>query len=188
MKSLHAFLSAALVAAPMSVPALANDIPETASLRIIVDRSDRKAYVQREGEVIAVHDVAVGKSGYETPLGSWSFHQVDINPDWTPPDSDWSREAAYTPPGHPDNPMGRARLIFNRPYSIHGTRDEASLGQAASHGSIRAANPVVLDLARILLKEGGAWQDESWFADLLADPATMHEIPLGQPVPIDIVE
>lgn len=62
-------------------------------LQFMIDRSDRKLYVYRGSRLIRIHDVAVGMHGYATPLGSWAFHQVDINPDWTPPDSDWARRS-----------------------------------------------------------------------------------------------
>lgn len=154
---------------------------------VVVDRGERTATVYRDGQAIFSAPVAVGKPGHATPTGSWAFHQVDINPDWTPPDSDWSKDAEYKPPGHADNPMGRARLIFNRPYSIHGTEALHSLGRAASHGSIRMANDRALELAEILLREGGAWQGEAWFQRMVDNPTEMYEITLPNPIPIDVV-
>jgi hypothetical protein len=182
MYALLAFLAA------MAAPSASASAEGAGELRFVVDRSERKLYVRRGSEVIRTHPVAVGKTGHATPLGSWEFTQVDINPDWTPPDSEWAADAEYTPPGHADNPMGRARLIFNRPYTIHGTEAVDSLGKAASHGSIRIANDVVLELAELLLREGGAWQDQAWFDEMVADPETMHEIPLARPIPIEVVE
>jgi lipoprotein-anchoring transpeptidase ErfK/SrfK len=157
------------------------------SIGVIVDRGDRTATVYRDGDPIFSEPVAVGKPGHATPTGSWKFTQVDINPDWTPPDSEWSKDASYTPPGHPDNPMGRVRMIFNRPYTIHGTDAYHSLGRAASHGSIRMGNERAIELAALLLKEGGAWQGGGWFQRMLSDPTRMHEIPLPKAVPIDVV-
>jgi lipoprotein-anchoring transpeptidase ErfK/SrfK len=154
---------------------------QTAQLEFTVDRSERKLYVRRGEAVIQTAPVAVGKPGHATPTGSWEFTQVDINPDWTPPNSDWSRDASYTPPGHPDNPMGRARLNYNRPYTIHGTEALHSLGTAASHGSIRVSNRVAIELAELLLREGGSWQGQEWFVGMLANPTRMYEIPLVTP-------
>ena len=156
-------------------------------LQFIIDRSDRKLYVYRGSRLIRIHDVAVGMRGHATPLGSWAFYQVDINPDWTPPDSAWARRSSYTPPGHPDNPMGRVRMIFHRPYTIHGTDALNSLGQAASHGSVRIANSEAIELAEILLKEGGRWQGRYWFQTMLAYPTRMYQIRLKTPVSIQIV-
>ena len=184
MRWLLALVALLACAAPASAPAADREV-----LNFTVDRSERRLYVRRGARLIATHPVAVGTELYPTPLGAWLFHQVDINPDWNPPpDRAWTRESRYTPPGDPENPMGRARLIFDRPYTIHGTNDLASLGRAASHGSIRIANPVVIGLAQLLLKEGGAWRGQRWFRAMLADPTRMYPIPLARPVYIRIVE
>ncbi len=159
------------------------------NLTFTIDRSERRLYVRRGRRLIRVHPVAVGTAEYPTPIGLWLFQQVDINPDWNPPPGrDWTRNRRYTPPGHPDNPMGRARLIFDRPYTIHGTADLRSLGRAASHGSIRIANLVAIELAALLLREGGSWRGSRWFQQMLADRTRMYPIRLARPVPIRIVE
>lgn len=179
------YLKYALLAA-----AAASLSPGTAAaqtgLNLVLDRSERTVYVKRGNQVIRTHDVAVGKPGHETPLGSWEFYQVDVNPDWTPPDSEWSQDASYTPPGHPDNPMGRVRMIFNRPYTIHGTDALDSIDKAASHGSVRMANSEAIELAELLLKEGGRWQGQGWYQSMLSNPTKMYEIPLERGIPITI--
>lgn len=161
---------------------------EIGELRFTVDLSDRKVRVYRGQQLVREHDVAVGTEEYPTPTGSWNFTQVDINPDWTPPDSEWAEGETKQAPGAPGNPMGRARLIFNMPYTIHGTTETESLGNAESHGSIRAANPVVLELAQLLLRSGGAWEGDDWFRNMTSQRNQMFEIPLPDPVPIEVVE
>lgn len=180
---MFAYIAAAAAAAVSPVAASA----ET-NLNLVLDRSERTVYVKRGSTVIDTYEVAVGKSGHATPLGSWEFHQVDVNPDWTPPDSEWSQDESYTPPGHPDNPMGRVRMIFNRPYTIHGTDSLHSIGKAASHGSVRMANEEAIELAELLLKEGGAWKGEGWYQQMLSNPTEMYEIPLESGIPITITE
>ena len=136
---------------------------EVGSIRVVVDRSDRKVRIYRGDEVISTEAVAVGMSKYPTPTGSWKFYRVDLNPEWNPPKSKWAKGRKRAPPGHPENPMGRARLVFNMPYTIHGTDDLESLGKAASHGSVRISNEVVMDLAELLLRAGGSWGGDQWF-------------------------
>lgn len=171
--------AAGLVLAPATAMA-------QSGLHLLLDRSERTVYVKRGNTTIRTYDVAVGKPGHETPLGSWRFNQVDVNPDWTPPDSEWSEDASYTPPGHPDNPMGRVRMIFNRPYTIHGTDALHSIDKAASHGSVRMANQNAIELAELLLKEGRSWQGQGWYQNMLNNRTEMYEIPLQQPIPITI--
>lgn len=161
---------------------------EAGDIRFVVDRSDRRLRVLRGGELVRAEAVAVGQSRYPTPLGRWRFTRVDLNPEWIPPDSDWTEGRHREPPGGPENPMGRARLLFDPPYSIHGTDDLESLGRAASHGSIRVANEAVVALAELLLKAGGSWEGADWFRQKLDDRTRMHRIPLREPVAIEVVE
>lgn len=161
---------------------------EVGELRFVVDRSERQLRVLRGGELVRADAVAVGQSRYPTPVGRWRFTRVDLNPEWIPPDSDWTDGRHREPPGGPENPMGRARLLFDPPYSIHGTDDLESLGRAASHGSIRVADEAVVALAELLLKAGGSWEGADWFQRKLGDRARMYRIPLREPVAIEVVE
>ncbi|MFN3944971.1 MAG: L,D-transpeptidase [Allosphingosinicella sp.] len=161
---------------------------EAGELRFVVDKSDRKVRVYRGDEVIRTHDVAVGDSEHETPSGSWQFDRVDINPEWIPPDSEWAEDRERRGPGDPQNPMGRARLVFNMPYTIHGTDNLESLGQAASHGSIRVANSIVIELAELLLRAGGAWDGQDWFRNMLDSRNEEFQIRLERPIPIEVVD
>ena len=161
---------------------------EAGEIRFLVDKSDREVRVYRNGELFRVHAVAVGAPGVQTPSGRWAFERVDLNPEWIPPDSPWAAGEPRRPPGDPENPMGRARLVFDLPYTIHGTDDLTSLGTAASHGSIRVANEHAIPLAELLLRAGGAWQGRTWFEAMVLDPLTEYEIALPYPVPIEVQE
>jgi lipoprotein-anchoring transpeptidase ErfK/SrfK len=178
-------LAAAAVAGPASTPDR-HATPEIVAqeMRLEISLSARELYEYRGDERVRTWPVAVGQPGHETPEGSWGIHQVDWNPDWTPPDSDWAADADYTPPGHPRNPMGRVRMIYRAPYSIHGTEELESLGRAASHGSVRMANDDIIELARRVMEAGGASRPDAWFDAVLADPTEMHEVPLPSPVPL----
>ncbi len=154
------------------------------SMRIEVSISARELYEYWNGERVNTFPIAVGQPEYPTPTGEWGIHQVDWNPDWTPPDSDWAEDADFTPPGHADNPMGRVRMIYRAPYSIHGTEVLESLGRAASHGSIRMADDDIMDLARRVMEAGGAPRSEAWFEEVIANPTEMREVSLPNPVPI----
>jgi lipoprotein-anchoring transpeptidase ErfK/SrfK len=162
--------------------------PESGSLRLEVSLSERELYIFIEDEVVRTLPVSVGKPGHETITGSYGIHHVDWNPDWTPPDSDWSADSEYKAPGAEGNPMGRARLIFRAPYSIHGTDAVESLGGAESHGSIRVSNEDVFGLARLVQEHGGEERPESWYRTAVDTPTEMFEVPLPDPVSITIRE
>ena len=162
---------------------------EVGDLRIVVDQSDRKVYLYKGDQQVRSHDVAVGTEKNPTPIGEFSFHRVDLNPRWVPPNSDWAEGRETKAPGDPENPMGRARLVYKMPYTIHGTDDLNSLGKAVSHGSIRLANEHVVSLAEMMLKAGGSWQGQDWFREMTQKKRTEEfQIPLDQNVPLTIRE
>ena len=160
---------------------------QLANLRFEVDISDRKIRVFQGDRLTATHDVAVGTKEWPTPTGSWEFHRVDLNPEWVPPkDEEWAKDEERQPPGSADNPMGHARLVYRMPNTVHGTDDLNSLGKASSHGSIRVANEVVLQLAEILLKAGGSWEGQQWFQQMTGNRTEEYQIPLEQRIPIKV--
>lgn len=157
------------------------DKPE---VEIVTDISRRQLFVVKKEDTIRTYDIAVGKAEYPTPTGKFKIHQIDFNPDWTPPESDWSKDKEYTPPGHPKNPMGRVRIVYQKPYSIHGTKDLSSLGEAESHGSIRMANDDVIELAKLIMKESDTRKPNGWYNDVLRDSTKMVSVKLENKVPL----
>lgn len=153
-------------------------------IRLEVDISERELYVFRNRDTIRTLPVAIGRSEYPTPTGDFEIHQIDWNPDWTPPESEWTEGEEYTPPGHPDNPMGRVRMVYQSPYSIHGTDELESLGKAVSHGSIRVANEEAIELAKLVMEAGGVERPEAWYERVLANPTEMETVELPEPIPL----
>jgi len=156
------------------------------SLRLEIDLSERELRVYEGGELVETHPVAVGTQEYPTPTGNYTITQVVWNPEWIPPDSPWAEEEAPAAPGDPDNPLGRAQLVFDLPYTIHGTEDTASLGKAASHGSVRVSNRVIVGLARRTMEAGGAPRPEAFYDEVLRRRTEKRVIDLPQPVPLEI--
>lgn len=156
------------------------------NVRFVVDKSDRRVEILQGDNVVRSHDVAIGTEDNPTPSGKWEFHRVDINPEWVPPDSEWAEDRERKAPGDPENPMGRARLVFKMPYTIHGTDATGSLGKAVSHGSIRVSNDVVLELAELLLRAGGSWEGDQWFRRMTENRDKEFQVKLEDPVPIEV--
>lgn len=162
---------------------------ELQGLRFEVDISDRKIRAFQGDRKVAEHDVAVGTKEWPTPTGEWEFHRVDLNPEWNPPkNEEWAEDEKTQAPGSPDNPMGRARLVYRMPNTVHGTDDLNSLGKASSHGSIRVANDVVLQLAQTLLKAGGSWEGPQWFQQMTQNRTEEYQIKMEQRIPIKVQE
>lgn len=161
---------------------------EMRDLRFVVDQGDRKLEVFRGGQLVGTYDVSVGMPDHPTPVGQFEIERVDLNPRWIPPDSEWAEDRQPRAPGDPQNPMGRARLVYMMPYTIHGTDDLDSLGGAESHGSIRVANEHVVTLAEMLLKAGNSWEGPNWFNSMIQNRTEEYQVPLERPVPLTIRE
>ena len=81
--------------------------------------------------------MATGQAIYPTPTGDWHVVDMQRDPWWYPPTSDWAKDAKPIPPG-PGNPLGTRWMGLNvYGVGIHGTPDDASIGYSASHGCIR---------------------------------------------------
>lgn len=162
--------------------------PELPETQLVISISQRQLYVLEGSDTIQRYAIAVGKQGHPTPQGDFEIHQIDWNPDWTPPDSEWSKDETYKKPGEVGNPMGRARIIYDMPYTIHGTTDLESLGEAESHGSVRMANAEVIKLGRFLMERSGTDRPVEWFSRVLSDSTTMESVKLEQPIRLTNVE
>jgi L,D-transpeptidase-like protein/putative peptidoglycan binding protein len=94
-----------------------------------------------------VYRIAVGQQGLETPAGSYTIDDKQVNPSWHVPNSPWAGALAgkVIPPG-PDDPIKARWMGFYNGAGIHGTDAVYSLGTAASHGCIRMSIPDVIEL------------------------------------------
>lgn len=162
--------------------------PPPPDLRLEVNVAERELYVYRNDERIATHPVAVGTSEWPTRTGEWTIGQVVFNPRWTPPkEEEWAKDEEVQEPGDPENPLGVAQLVYDAPRSIHGTNEPESLGKAESHGSIRIANSVARDLARMVMEAGGAQRDDAFFQQVRQNRRERVEVAIPNPVPIRVV-
>jgi lipoprotein-anchoring transpeptidase ErfK/SrfK len=154
---------------------------------ITVDLSDRTLYVMQGDEVAHEYRVAIGQSAHPTPTGSFNVRRLIWNPRWVPPDAAWARNRRPREPGDPRNPMGRVKIFFQAPdYYIHGTHEEDSLGQAESHGCIRMRNDDVIELARMVMENGGAPRSAGWFQRVINYVRHTQDVRLSQPVPLRV--
>jgi len=161
--------------------------PPPPDVQLEVDLDARQLRVYRGGGVTAIHRVAVGSSEWPTPTGEWTISQVIFNPRWIPPEEEWAEAEEEKEPGDPENPLGRAQLVYAAPNSVHGTNEPESLGKAVSHGSIRVANNVAVELARLVMEAGGASRDSAWFEAAERNPTERREVIIPNPVPIRVI-
>jgi len=112
---------------------------------ITVDRDAKVLRLYKHLQLDKRYKVAVGKAGVETAAGRYRIQDKIVNPDWHVPMSDWAGDLAgqTIPAGDPRNPLEARFMGFFDGQGIHGTKELASLGTAASHGCIRMSVPSV---------------------------------------------
>lgn len=103
------------------------------------------------GDLVAdAWEVGVGKQGSETPPGTYTVRDKNIDPMWFPP----GRQPV--PFGDPENPLGTRWIGWvdsagrNSGLAFHGTKDPDSIGQDQSQGCVRMRNSDVEQLFEIL--------------------------------------
>lgn len=101
------------------------------------------------GKPVRHHQVSVGTPRWPTPTGKFNIYEIQWNPWWLPPPSDWAKDAQKTPPG-PGNPLYPVKLVMEQALRIHGTPSAWSIGRAASHGCMRMRRNEVRSLAEYL--------------------------------------
>ena len=108
---------------------------------IVIDRGSNRLTLFDGSSTVRTFSVATGQAQYPTPSGTWSIVDMQKDPWWRPPDSDWAKGKEPIPPG-PGNPLGTRWMGLSAPaVGIHGTPDAASIGYSASHGCIRMTIP-----------------------------------------------
>lgn len=118
---------------------------------LVLDRRHRQLTLWEQGVAVARFPVAVGRPGWETPVGQFRVIELVVDPIWVHPVT-----GLAVPPGA-DNPLGSRWIGFYRDCQprrgfnadqrgqtqgcvtagFHGTPNRSSIGRAVSHGCVR---------------------------------------------------
>lgn len=108
---------------------------------LVVDLSDRQVLLYKNGVLQVQYGIAVGKEGWETPIGSFQILSMQENPVWQNPIT------GETVTNVSENPLGSRWIGFwtdgKHQIGFHGTNQEELIGQAVSHGCIRMRDPEI---------------------------------------------
>ena len=106
--------------------------------RFELSLSAKQVRLFQGNNLIQQYPVAVGRPGWETPVGQFEVQTKIIAPAWRHP-----FEGYVIPSGDPKNPLGQRWIGFwtdgDNWVGFHGTSDSLrpSIGTAASHGCVR---------------------------------------------------
>ena len=120
------------------------EVRALADVYLLLILSERTLYLYDQETLLSTFPVAVGREGWETPVGQFAIFQMQQDPTWEHPFT-----GKLVPPGD-NNPLGRRWLGFwsdgTNSIGFHGTPDESSIGHAISHGCVRLRNQDVIAL------------------------------------------
>jgi hypothetical protein len=152
----------ATIPAPGPVAALLEQVP--AQRELVLERRSRQLKVLENGQELRSFPVAVGRPGWETPVGRFEVIELVADPSWEHPAT-----GEMVPPG-PANPLGSRWIGFHRDCvgrsgfngrehlvvegcvssGFHGTPNRDSVGQAVSHGCVRLFDEHVQELFQLV--------------------------------------
>lgn len=154
----------ALLAAVIGALPLGAAAEQSAALELVLERSHRQLRLLRDGTAWKHYPVAIGRPGWETPLGRFAVLELVREPIWVHPAT-----GQAVAPG-PANPLGSRWIGFahdcsqrrgfnGRPELIvrdcattgfHGTPLRSSIGQAVSHGCVRLREEDIRELFELV--------------------------------------
>jgi lipoprotein-anchoring transpeptidase ErfK/SrfK len=107
-------------------------------INLVIKLGEKQVQVFKGDKLIIKYPIAIGKAGWETPVGEWKVMELIRNPGWTN-----FKNGEVMAPG-PDNPLGERWIGFwsdgKDSIGFHGTSNIKSIGTAASHGCVRMYN------------------------------------------------
>jgi len=149
---LMVFMSTGLYMPPARAMAEVNEAEQLSStlsvselpVRLSLSLSERMLFVYQGDRLLHQYPVAVGREGWQTPVGEFSVFQKEQDPIWQHP-----LTGEIVPPG-PYNPLGTRWIGFwsdgVNAIGFHGTPDESVIGSAVSHGCVRMRHDDVVAL------------------------------------------
>lgn len=118
-----------------TLQAALNPDPIAAQTRLVVHLGDRKVTLYQQDQETISYPIAVGRTGWETPIGSFRVISMQKDPIWRHP---FTGELVFS---GASNPLGSRWIGFwsdgVHEIGFHGTNQEDLIGQAVSHGCIR---------------------------------------------------
>ncbi|KYC36416.1 hypothetical protein WA1_42685 [Scytonema hofmannii PCC 7110] len=121
----------------------------TLPLHLKISLRQRQVSIYQGKNLMKSYPIAVGRRGWETPVGSFRVRDMLVNPTWIHP-----KTGKAIPGGDAKNPLGNYWIGFwtngKDWVGFHGTPNPESVGTAASHGCIRMYNQDVEELFKLV--------------------------------------
>ena len=122
--------TAANIPASSVIPAVST----VTARRLVVSLSDRKLALVKNGQVVKIYRVAIGKASTPSPVGEFKIVNRIANPTYY-------HKGQVIPAGK-GNPVGSRWMgLSAKGYGIHGTNQPSSIGNCAGVPAAACVNP-----------------------------------------------
>jgi L,D-transpeptidase ErfK/SrfK len=128
-------------------------VPQRLERGILINIPQRMLFLFADGGLVRAYPVAVGSSGWQTPVGVYRVASREVDPTWDVPPSIQQELAQLGRPAltrvlpGPNNPLGDRYLAISSTGSgIHGTNQPTSIYCFSTHGCIRLHTDDVREL------------------------------------------
>jgi len=106
--------------------------------KIVINLPSHTLFLYADNTLVSKYPVGTGRSGFPTPIGTYTVIDKIKNPGWENPLLPSHKQ--HIKPGA-QNPLGTRWLGFKQwqggEYGIHGTNQPGSIGKSVTHGCIR---------------------------------------------------
>ena len=165
MKKFFAMIFALAILLSAAKQAAAEALEENV---IRIDLEQRKLTLSKGGKEVAEFPIAIPRHALKNLPWEGEAIGAEKNPSWHPTKNikEYYLEKKgielpdHLAPGDPRNAMGKGKILIHftnlnvtDPIRIHGTNDEASIGQKVTRGCIRLRNSDILRLINLIKDE-----------------------------------
>jgi lipoprotein-anchoring transpeptidase ErfK/SrfK len=154
-----------ILLALLSLPLMAVDSPY--SIEVSVQRC--RLWLRHNGALVREYGAGTALRGVPHPTGAGAVQAVYFKPSWHPMPGThkYYREKknitlpATVPYGHPEHMLGEFKMVLTHrssvygpgAYSIHGCKNEQTIGRRVSGGCVRMKNAEGVELAQLVQNE-----------------------------------
>ncbi|HQU84950.1 MAG TPA: L,D-transpeptidase [Pyrinomonadaceae bacterium] len=123
------------------------------NLKITINVPAFQLTLWQNGKEVKSYPIGVGMEEYPIFIGMMKASEINWNPVWIPPSSDWIEASSKVKVGEiilptdPRNPLGKVKIPLGYGYLIHQAKGAGDLGNLVSHGCVRVLQKDLYDLA-----------------------------------------
>lgn len=161
------------------------------NLKITINVPAFQLTLWQNGKEVKTYPIGVGMEDYPIFIGMMKASEINWNPVWIPPSSDWIEASSKVKVGEiilptdPRNPLGKVKIPLGYGYLIHQAKGAGDLGNLVSHGCVRVLQKDLYDLAEKIVAARSLDISAAQIADAKRTK-NMLIVEMETPIPVEI--